>query len=109
MPEASYELTLEPIEDGPGWTAMVYRTVRAGVCGPFSGTVVVPAEDPYAMFRPVADLAAAALATLGLTAEYMPGEAEAYGRYGSVALRVPLTHIDRPAPRVAAVIAMVHP
>jgi hypothetical protein len=96
MPDASYELTLEPAENGMGWTAMIYRTVRAGICGPFTDTVTVPAENPYAMFHPVTDLAAAALAALRMAGEFTPGPPEVYGRYGAIALRVPLTRIDRP-------------
>lgn len=107
MPDdASYELTLEPAENGPGWTATVYRTVRAGLCGPFTDTVAVPTENPYAMFRPITDLAAASLAALGLTGEFSPGPPEVYGRYGSITLRVPLTPTDRPASRPDNVIAM---
>jgi hypothetical protein len=104
MPDATYELTLEPAEDGQGWTAMIYRSIRAGVCGPYTGTVTVPAEDPYAMFLPVADLAAAALRALRMDAGYTPGPAEVYGRYGSIALRVPLTPTT--APRLAPVVSV---
>jgi hypothetical protein len=108
MPDASYELTLEPAEEGMGWTAMVYRTIRAGICGPFTGTVTVPAEDPYAMFRPVAALAAAALAALRMAGEFSPGPAEVYGRYGAIALRVPLVRAGEDAPRPDNVIVMAH-
>jgi hypothetical protein len=106
MPDASYELTLEPAEEGMGWTAMIYRTVRTGICGPWTDTVTVPADDPYTMFRPVAKLAAAALATLRLDSMFAPGPAEVYGRYGSIVLRVPLTLVDRPAPRPAPVVSI---
>jgi hypothetical protein len=106
MPDASYELNLEPAEEGMGWTAMIYRTIRAGICGPFTDTVTVPADDPYAMFHPVTELAAAALAALRMAGEFSPGPAEVYGRYGAIALRVPLTRIKRPAPRPANVTAL---
>lgn len=104
MPEASYELTLEPAEDNAGWTATIYHTVRAGLCGPWTHSVAVPTEDPYAMFRPIEDLASTALAALGLADEFSPGPAEVYGRYGSIALRVPLTRVERPhmLPRITA-------
>jgi hypothetical protein len=106
MPDASYELNLEPTEEGMGWTATIYRTIRAGICGPFTDTVTVPADDPYAMFRPVADLAAAALAALQMAGEFAPGAPEVYGRYGAIALRVPLTRIKRPAPRPTPIVSI---
>jgi hypothetical protein len=106
MPDASYELNLEPTEEGMGWTATIYRTIRAGICGPFTDTVTVSADDPYAMFRPVAALATAALAALRMAGEFTPGPAEVYGRYGAIALRVPLTRIKRPAPRPAPVVSI---
>jgi hypothetical protein len=94
--EESYELTLEPIEDGTGWTAMVYRSVRAGVCGPWTETKLVAPAEPYAMFRRVDELAAAGLRALGVDKDFEPGAAEVYGRYGQIALRVSLERIERP-------------
>jgi hypothetical protein len=92
--EVFYELNLEPLEDGRGWTAMVYRSVRAGVCGPWSDTKPVPDLEDQ-MFVPVDQLAARGLLALGLAGEFEPGVPEVYGRYGSVALSVPLTRIEQ--------------
>jgi hypothetical protein len=92
--EVSYELNLEPLEDGVGWTAMVYQSAKAGVCGPWSETKPVPGLEDR-MFVPVDQLAARGLLALGLAGEFEPGVPEVYGRYGSVALRVPLSRIEQ--------------
>jgi hypothetical protein len=90
--EVTYELNLEPAEDAAGWTAMVYRYVKAGVCGPWTETKPIEPHPVHGMFWPIDVLAEAGLRTLGLEREFEPGVPEAYGRYGSVALRVPLAH-----------------
>jgi hypothetical protein len=93
--EVTYELNLEPAEDAVGWTAMVYRYVKAGVCGPWTETKPIPGLEGR-MFVPVNELAAKALAVLGLQHEFEAGEAEVYGRFGKIGLRVDLTHAPAP-------------
>jgi hypothetical protein len=88
--EVTYELNLEPAEDAVGWTAMVYRSVRAGVCGPWTETKPVPVDPAAPMFRNLPDLIDAGLRVLGLDMEFTCGEPEVYGRFGSIALRVML-------------------
>jgi hypothetical protein len=90
----SYELNLMPAEDRQGWTAMIYRSVRAGICGPWSDTVEVPM--PPGMFYALGDLTRAALEALKVSESYEAGAPEVYGRYGSVDVRVPLTRVERP-------------
>lgn len=96
--EVAYELILEPTVDGEedeqGWTAMVYCMRRAGVCGPFTETVAVPLP-PGPLFRPVAEVATAALAALKLDREFTPGEVQAYGRFGRISLQVILEHKEQ--------------
>ena len=74
---------------------MVYRNVRAGVCGPFTETRPVTPDPARPMFWRIDELARAGLHAAGLDLEFEPGVPEVYGRYGSVALRVPLTRRDR--------------
>jgi hypothetical protein len=96
--EVTYELNLEPTEDGEedeqGWTAMVYCMRRVGVCGPFTETVPVPLP-PGPLFRPVTEIAEAALVALKLDREFALGEVQAYGRFGKIALQVILVHKDQ--------------
>jgi hypothetical protein len=72
MGAVSYELNLEPVEAGVGWTAMIYRSVRAGVCGPWTDTVTLDL-DPAAMFHPIRDLPGAALVALCMDGQFIPG------------------------------------
>jgi hypothetical protein len=107
MGAVSYELNLEPVEAGVGWTAMIYRSVRAGVCGPWTDTVTLDL-NPAVMFHPIRDLPGAALVALCMDGQFIPGPPGVYGRYGSIALRVPLTPAGEDPPRPAHVIAMFH-
>ena len=90
----TFELNLEPAEDSHGWTAMVYRSVRAGVCGPWTETREIPGIEGR-MFIPVDELAELGLARLGLDREFAPGPVEAYGRYGRIALQVRLVRREQ--------------
>jgi hypothetical protein len=94
--EVSYELNLEPVEDGPGWTAMIYRSVRAGVCGPWTETKTVLDGDERMLFWQLPELVRRALLVVDPAVNFRAGVPEVYGRYGKVAVRVPLTWVDRP-------------
>jgi hypothetical protein len=88
--DVTYELTLTPVEDEEHqWEALIYRSVRAGVCGPWTGHARIVQNPGY--WAPLREIAEQALSALNQLGDFEIGEPVAHASYGRVYVAVPLT------------------